>query len=74
MDTLFFLISIIGLIVITFWAYRNDRRANIAEQDGILAMKSSRLSEDRNLEPSPEPAAEAPSPPRRPVRRRFISP
>ena len=39
MDTLFFLISIIGLIVITVWAYRNDRRADIAEQDGVLAIR-----------------------------------
>ncbi len=71
-DTLFFLISIIGLIVITFWAYRNDRRTGIAEQDGILAIKLPPLSED--LGPLPEPVPEPPSPSRRPARRRFISP
>ena len=76
MNTLFFLISIIGLIVITVWAYRNDRRANIAEQDGILAIKLPRLSKDQGQSqgPSPKQAAKSFSPSSKPPRRRFITP
>lgn len=80
MDTLFFLISIIGLVVITFWAYCNDQRADIAEQNGVLAIKTPDPSADENRATSPDPIVQPPSPggglspaAGRRQRRRFIS-
>ena len=88
MDTLFFAIQICGLLAIAIWAYRNDLRSGIAEQDGLLAIKLPKPAVDaqpavgppplagRAPDPGP-PASPEDAPPehgrRPPARRRFIS-
>ncbi|MEM7045054.1 MAG: hypothetical protein AAF543_19775 [Pseudomonadota bacterium] len=77
MNTLFFLISICGLVAVALWAHRNDQRASVAGQDGMLAMKVPVETDVQEQPPEPvsvpsfDTKAEA-APGRRP-RKRFIS-
>jgi hypothetical protein len=75
-DTLFFVIQITGLVVIGFWAYRNDRRLSLAGQDGLLAvivpegMRDEDQPDEGQGRRGPETMATRRT---APVRRRFIS-
>lgn len=75
-DTSFFVIQIVGLITIVFWAHRNELCTAITGQKGLLAMKVVKGQE--GVEASAGPSAEttaAPGPVRRspPPRQRFLS-
>lgn len=70
-DTLFFVIQISGLIVIVFWAHRNDLCAAIAAQQGILAMMAPEESESE--EASTDEIDVPPTDRSAPPRRRFIT-